>query len=50
MPDRYLVITVKDEPLKVQKDLNDHAQQGYGVVGVVPGRPGVPAFIILEKE
>ncbi len=50
MPVPYLVLTAADTATGLQNELNDKAQQGYRVVGIVPARVGVNAFIILEKE
>ncbi len=50
MPVPYLVLTANEEPLKPQNELNDRAQKGYRVAGIVPARAGIDAFIILEKE
>ncbi len=46
----YLVLTVPEEPLKLQNELDRREKEGYRVVGIVPPRSGVQAFIILERE
>jgi hypothetical protein len=50
--DKYLVLTAESEALKLQKQLNDKAAEGYRLVGVSPRQEGVQArtFIILERE
>jgi hypothetical protein len=40
------------EALLIQKQLNDKAQEGYRLVGIVPSKQGSKpnVFLVLEKE
>jgi len=53
MWDRYLVLTAsKESAQKIHAQLNEQAEKGYRLVGIIPPRAGISpdALLVLELK